>query len=140
MFSKPICANKARIGPPSANQGISTDSHNSNHVQVTLQVTPPTSPCPTLSADTESAHKRACRDYLFCALRSVTSKKLTLGIKWLSTILMMVFTITQLSSSYRYFAAIFMPKYHARKRSDTCHCVPYQLITVWVSNGITNSN
>ena len=35
-------ANNARIGPPSTNQGISTDSHNSHHVQVTLWVTPPT--------------------------------------------------------------------------------------------------
>ena len=59
VFSKPICANKARIGPPSANQGISIDSHNSQHVQVTLWVTQPTFPCPTLSADAESACKRA---------------------------------------------------------------------------------
>jgi len=33
-----ICENYT-WGPPSANQGISTDSHNSHHVQVTLQVT-----------------------------------------------------------------------------------------------------
>ena len=57
--SKPICANMARIGPPSANQGISTDSHNSQHVEVTLWVTPPTSPCPTLSTDAEPVCKRA---------------------------------------------------------------------------------
>ena len=75
VFSKPICANKARIGPPSANQDISTDSHNSHHVQpschVTLGVTASAFPCSTLSADTEPAH----RDYLFCALRSMTSTK-----------------------------------------------------------------
>ena len=34
----------------------------------------------TLSVDEEPAR----RDYLFCALRNVTSTKLTLGIKWLT--------------------------------------------------------
>ena len=82
VFSKPICANKARIGPPSANQGISTDSHNSQHVQITLWVTPPTSPCPILSADAEPARKRAVT--IFSAHCAVwRQQKLTLGIKWL---------------------------------------------------------
>ena len=52
---------------PSALAGkcISTDSHNSQDVQVTLQVTPPTSPCPTLSADAEPARK--CAETMFSA-------------------------------------------------------------------------
>ena len=37
VFSNRICANKARIGSPSANQGISKDSHNSHHVHVTCR-------------------------------------------------------------------------------------------------------
>ena len=83
VFSEPICTNKARIGPPSANQGISTDSHNSQHVQVTLRVTPPTSPCPTLSADAEPARK--CAETIFSVHCAVwRQQKLTLGIKGIS--------------------------------------------------------
>ena len=55
-FFKLICATKARTGP-CANQGSA--SHNSHHVHVILPVTPPTSPCPTLSMhSTVWCHKR----------------------------------------------------------------------------------
>ena len=50
-FSKPICATKARIGPSSANQNVSTASHISHHVHFTLWVTPPTFSSPTHSTD-----------------------------------------------------------------------------------------
>ena len=48
-----------RIGPLGANHGSFTAKPSSHHVHSTLPVTPPTSPCPTLSADAETAHKRA---------------------------------------------------------------------------------
>ena len=43
-------------GPPSANHGLFNAKPSSHHVHVTLQVTPPTSPCPTLSAHAEPVH------------------------------------------------------------------------------------
>ena len=46
-------------GPPGANHGLLKAKLSSHHVHSTLPVTPPTSPCPTLSADTEPARKRA---------------------------------------------------------------------------------
>ena len=52
-FSKPVHAARARVGQPSPNHGTLTAKPSSHHVHVTLQVTPPTSPCPTLSANAE---------------------------------------------------------------------------------------
>ena len=63
----PVHAVRARGGLPGANHALFKAKPSSYHVHSTLQVTPPTSPCPTLSADAE----RARRDYLFCAVRSV---------------------------------------------------------------------
>ena len=48
-FSKPVHAARARIGPPSRIYGTLAAKPSSYHVRVTLQATPPTSPCPTLS-------------------------------------------------------------------------------------------
>lgn len=50
---------RARIGPPSANHGPFTASPSSYHLHSSLQVTPPSSPCPTISADTEPLPKRS---------------------------------------------------------------------------------
>ena len=58
-FSKLTHATKPRVGPPGANHGPFTAKPSSCHVHSTLWVTPPTSPCPTLSADTELARQRA---------------------------------------------------------------------------------
>ena len=65
MFSKPVHAARAGIGPPGPNHGTLTAKPSSHRVHDTLRMTPPTSPCPTLSADTEPA-RVARRDYLFC--------------------------------------------------------------------------
>ena len=48
-----IYAKEGRNGPPSANQVISTDEPRHGHAVCTLQVHPPTSPCPTLFAEAE---------------------------------------------------------------------------------------
>ena len=53
-FSKPAHAARMRIDPPNANHGFFTAKPSSCHLHVTLWVTPPTSPCPTLSADAEA--------------------------------------------------------------------------------------
>ena len=45
--------------PPGANRGLLKAKPSSHHVHSTLPMTPPTSPCPTLSAHAEPAHKRA---------------------------------------------------------------------------------
>ena len=58
-FSMPIHAARARIGPHGPNHGTLIAKPSNHHVHVTLWVTPPTSSCPTLSADAE------LRDYLF---------------------------------------------------------------------------
>ena len=55
--SEPIHAARARVGPPSANYGLFRTKPSSCHVHSTLQLTLPTSPCPTLSADAELACK-----------------------------------------------------------------------------------
>ena len=49
-LSKPICAKEERNGLPSADQGLSTAKPRSSHAVCTLQMHPPTSPCPALSA------------------------------------------------------------------------------------------
>ena len=46
-------------GPPSANHGLFNAKPSRHHVHVTLQVTPPTFPCPILSAGAEPMCKRA---------------------------------------------------------------------------------
>ena len=58
VFSKPVHAVRPWGGPPGANHGLFKAKTSSHHVHSTLSVTPPTSPCPTLSADAESARKR----------------------------------------------------------------------------------
>ena len=40
------------------NHGLFKAKPSSHYVHSTLRIPPPTSPCPTLSADAESAHKR----------------------------------------------------------------------------------
>ena len=55
VFSKPVRAVRVWGGPLGTNHGL-FKAKPSNHS--TLPVTPPTSPCPTLSADAEPAHKR----------------------------------------------------------------------------------
>ena len=59
VFSKPVHAVRAWGGPPGTNHGLFKAKPSSHHVHSTLPVTPPTSPCPTLSADAEPARKRA---------------------------------------------------------------------------------
>jgi len=54
LVSNFIYAKKDRNGPPSANQVASKDEHRNGHAVSTLQVHPPTSPCPALSAHAES--------------------------------------------------------------------------------------
>ena len=56
------------------NHGALTAKLSSHHMHVTLWVTPPTSPCPTLSADAEPAHV-ARSDYLFHAVHSMMYSK-----------------------------------------------------------------
>ena len=58
-FSKPSHAARVRIGLPGANHDPFTAKPSSCHVHVTLRVTPPISPCPTLSADAEPACQHA---------------------------------------------------------------------------------
>ena len=53
MFSKPVHAVRAGGGHPGANHGLFKAKPSSHHVHSTLRLTPPTSPCPTLSADAE---------------------------------------------------------------------------------------
>ena len=57
-FSKPVHAVRAWGGPPGTNHGLFKAKPSSHHVHSTLPVTPPTSPCPTLSTDAEPARKR----------------------------------------------------------------------------------
>jgi len=60
FFSEPICAKEERNGPPSANQGLSTAKPRSSHAFCTLQVHPPTSPCPTVFAGAEPKSQGHC--------------------------------------------------------------------------------
>ena len=57
VFSKHVHALRARGGQPGPNHDSFTAKPSSHHVHVTLRVTPPTSPCPTLSADAELVRK-----------------------------------------------------------------------------------
>ena len=57
LVSSSIYTKKDRNGPPSANQVVSRDEPRRGHAVCTLQVHPPTSPCPTLSAETELSTK-----------------------------------------------------------------------------------
>jgi len=59
--SKSIYPKKERNGPPSANHGLSTAESRHGHAVCTQQVHPPTSPCPTLSTNTELVSKGHCR-------------------------------------------------------------------------------
>ena len=65
VFCKPVHALRARGGPPSPNHDPFTAKPSSHHVHVTVRVTPPTSLCPTLSADAEPARK--CTEIIFSA-------------------------------------------------------------------------
>ena len=49
VFCKPVHAVRVRGGPHNLNHDSFTAKPSSHHVHVTLEVTPPTSPCPTLS-------------------------------------------------------------------------------------------
>ena len=53
LVSNSIYAKKDRNGPLSANQVDSKDKPRCGHDVCTLQVNPPTSPCPALSANAE---------------------------------------------------------------------------------------
>ena len=52
-----IYTKKDRNGPPSANQVISRDKPRHGHAVCTLQLHPPTSPCPALIAEAEPISK-----------------------------------------------------------------------------------
>jgi len=52
-----ICTEEDSSGQPRANQGVSQAEPRDGHVVGTLQVHPPTSPCPTLSAEAEPISK-----------------------------------------------------------------------------------
>ena len=69
VFSKPVHAVRVWRGPPGTNHGLFKAKPSSHHVHSTLRMIPPTSPCPTISADAEPACKRAAT--IFCAVRSV---------------------------------------------------------------------
>ena len=60
MVSKPVCAQEERSGTPSADQGHSTAKPRSSHVTWAQGWNPPTSPCPTLSARSESKSQGHC--------------------------------------------------------------------------------
>ena len=57
VLSQPVHVVRLRDGPSGPNHGPSTAKPSSHHVHVTLWVTPPTSFCPTLSADAEPVRK-----------------------------------------------------------------------------------
>ena len=59
MLSKPTHAARTKFSPLSANHGPFAAKPSSCLVHNTLQLTPPTSPCPSLSADAELMCKRA---------------------------------------------------------------------------------
>jgi len=61
VVSNSIYAKTDRNGPPSANQVASKDEPRCNHAVYTLQVHPPTSPCPALSAAAEPKSQGHCR-------------------------------------------------------------------------------
>ena len=54
VFCKLVHALRARGGPPGPNHGPFTAKPSSHHVYVTLRATPPTTSCPSLSADAHS--------------------------------------------------------------------------------------
>ena len=58
VFSKAVHAVRVKGGPLGPSHGPFT-AKPSSHVHSNLWVTPPTSPCPTLSPDAEPACKRA---------------------------------------------------------------------------------
>ena len=60
VFSKPVHAVRAWGDPPGTNHGLFKAKPSSHHVHSTLSVTPPTSPCPTLSADAEIIFSAQC--------------------------------------------------------------------------------
>ena len=58
VLSKPVHAIRAWGGPSGTDHGLFKAKPSSHHVHSTLRVIPPTSPCPTLSADAEPVRKR----------------------------------------------------------------------------------
>ena len=58
-ISKPLHAARARISSPGPYHGALTAKPSSHHVHVPLWVTPPISPCPTISANAELCTQRA---------------------------------------------------------------------------------
>ena len=58
VFPEPVCANKVRDGPASANQGFSTVNQGSCHVHGTLSWNPPTSPYPAFFASAKPIFKK----------------------------------------------------------------------------------
>ena len=75
VFSKPVHAVRLWGCPPGTNHGLFKAKPSSHHVHSTLPVTPPTSPCPTLSADAEPARKQ-------CAV--LCNQKCTIGFNGLN--------------------------------------------------------
>jgi len=73
--SKPVHAVRVGGGPPGTNHCLFKDKPSSHHVNVTL-CDLSTSPCPTLSADAEPAHKRQRLSFLCSAQCDVTKSAL----------------------------------------------------------------
>ena len=66
LVSNSVYAKKDRNGPPSANQVASKDEPRRGHAVCTLQVHPPTSPCPTLSPFPSSASLQSVSTWCYC--------------------------------------------------------------------------
>ena len=62
-FSSLVCTRKQKNGPSSAYQAFSIASCNSRHALSPRGVHPTTSPCPTLSANTEPIFKMDCANW-----------------------------------------------------------------------------
>ena len=63
LFLTPFMPNRTEYGPPSANKVVSTTKPRHGHAVFTLQVHPPTSPYPALSAEAEPISKRHCQKW-----------------------------------------------------------------------------
>ena len=75
-FSKLFYAARARIGQNGPNHGTFTAKTSNHHVHVILRVTPPTSPCPTLSFDAEPTCKHVRLSFLCSVQYDVTKSAL----------------------------------------------------------------
>ena len=93
---------RVRICPPSANHGPFTAKPSSCHVHSTLQVTPPTSPCPTLSATAEPARQHT--EIIFCVECAVI--KISTYYCWFSNYFL-ASIVDNLASIYHILRSIF---------------------------------